>query len=157
MNVPRTSRMALVCLLTLGIVARAADPDNRTYWRHKDNKGGHWEKLEGKNWVERSGPKKFFDFVEKARNDKYIEIYDPKRHITLRLYDDRVEKGGGSKWTKLYDGLWVLRRAAPSSGGGRILGPENRRRRSPKMFRPPLASAQGLRSTPAPDSQRSSQ
>ena len=106
MNVRRTVGISLVCVLTLGIVARAADTDKRTYWRHKDHKGGHYEKLEGKNWVERSGPKKFFDFVEKVRNDRYIEIYDPKRHFSLRLYDDRVDSNHSGKWVKLYDGEW---------------------------------------------------
>ncbi len=106
MNVRRTLGMTLVWVLALTIVARAADSDKRIYWRHKDNKGGHYEKADGKNWLERSGPKKFFDFVEKARNDRYIEIYDPKRHVALRLYDDRVESNHSGNWVKLYDGMW---------------------------------------------------
>ena len=106
MYLPRTIGLALLCVFALAAVARADDSDKRTYWRHKDNKGGHYEKGDGDKWLERSGPKKFFDFVEKARNDKYIEIYDPKRHITLRLYDDRVEHMRGGKWVTLYEGLW---------------------------------------------------
>jgi hypothetical protein len=108
MKVPHAIGLALVFMLVLGIAARAgdSDKDQRTYWRHKDGKGGHYEKADGDRWLERSGPKKFFDFEEKARNDKFIEIYDPKRHITLRLYDDRVDEKRSGKFVKLYEGLW---------------------------------------------------
>jgi len=108
MNARRTIGLVIVFALGLGFLARAAEPEKekRTYWRHSDKKGGHYEKADGDKWVERSGPKKFFDFEEKARTDKYIEIYDPKRRVSLRLYDDRVDEKRKGKWVKLYDGMW---------------------------------------------------
>ncbi len=108
MNGRRILALVVSFTFTLGLGARAADSDKdqRTYWRHKDGKGGHYEKADGDKWLERSGPKKFFDFEEKTRNKKYIEIYDPKRRFSLRLYDDHVDSNHSGKWVRLYEGMW---------------------------------------------------
>jgi hypothetical protein len=46
-------------------------------------------------------------FVEKARTDDYVELYDKDRDLTVRLYSDRQEdKTGDKAFHVVHKGKW---------------------------------------------------
>jgi hypothetical protein len=95
---------AAVCVLLLG--SGAAHAADREYWKHDK---GHFENTVGNKWVEKSETHTY-NFVEKERTEKFVEIYDKERDVTVHLHDDRAAyKKGNGKWETLYTGKWGKR------------------------------------------------
>lgn len=92
------SALVLTCivLLAFGTATRAAD---RTVWTHDK---GFFVKQEGKHWTEGGD----FEFLEKDRTSKYVELYDGKRDTWVRLYDDHSQIKKDGKYVRLYKGGW---------------------------------------------------
>ena len=89
-------------------VARA-DQIERTLWVYE---AGWFEKKEGTSWIEvnrdiynRAGK---VDFKEVHRSDRFVEIYDSARKLTVRLSETRMEwrEDGHEEWNLLYEGRW---------------------------------------------------
>lgn len=74
--------LAVVLALSLASPAWAGD---REYWRHSR---GHFENTRGNQWEEKS-PDATFRFTERDRTEQYVELYDPSRDCTVRLYNNQ--------------------------------------------------------------------
>lgn len=101
----RRAALTSVAALVLGSVpaVRAAD---REYWKHEK---GHFENTSGNKWIEKT-EKHTYHFVEKDRKEKYVELYDKTRDISVRLYDHHCDvKKGDGKFEKYYEGKWGKR------------------------------------------------
>jgi hypothetical protein len=97
---------ALLALGALGTVASAQTVD-RTRWEY--DRGAIWRTL---TWTERSG-KTSHTYFETRRNPVFVELFDPSRDYTVRLYGDKLLLRGGkgaakkfSKFTRLVGGAW---------------------------------------------------
>ncbi len=92
------------CLLTLA-AASSGRADDRDYWKHND---GSFKQVKGEQWLEVLKDKKI-DLVEKNRTDEYVELFDPGRKISIRLFADRCEAllDPKSSYKKVHDGKWV--------------------------------------------------
>lgn len=64
------------------------DGDTRTTFV---TRGSRFERAGGNGWIERRDDGTSASFVEKARTDQYVEIYDERRNMLVRLYRDRGE------------------------------------------------------------------
>lgn len=96
----------LVCLFTFG-TAQSAVAGDRELWKFD---GGFFIKLKGNRWQETSKTSDDkFHFVETARTDEYVEIYDKGRDLTIRLRKKMctIQTGKSNKFEKLYDGGWA--------------------------------------------------
>jgi hypothetical protein len=94
--------LALVLVPVLALPA-LADNRARLVWRHGD---GHFENIRGNTWVEKS-PDGTFHFVERARYERFVELYDGSRDCTVRLFGDRcMVRFGTGPFVRYYDGWW---------------------------------------------------
>jgi predicted peptidase len=101
-------RWAAICFLFL--FTGSIQAVERTHWNYQ---GGHFERGAGGAWEEKSGDKTHH-FVEKSQTDLYIEIFDEKRNITVRLYADRFEdQHGDGMYRVIKQGKWE--EAAPAA------------------------------------------
>ena len=90
--------LALLCIVAVLSEALAASPteSTRLRWEHSGGfvmKGRHWEEKAG-NSVN--------SLVETARNAVFVELFDPARDLTIRLYDGKMLiRGGDGNATKI--------------------------------------------------------
>src|ERR1700689_4387950 len=102
MNVQRSITGLLACVLVLSF-ATVAQARERNYWRYHE---GHFENTSGNQWEEHMEDKTFH-FTEVDRTEKFVELYDKSRNITVRLYDDRQEdRSGIGQFHELRKGEW---------------------------------------------------
>jgi len=102
---------------TQAAAANADNADDRTVWEHSRGSFSH---VRGKQWLETWGPNRH-DWFEQGRTKEFIQLYDPKRKATIRLYDDRcliarVSRPGVVE--KIYDGKWRTPAIAAQPAGG---------------------------------------
>lgn len=80
---------------------------DRTIWKHDL---GTFSLAKGVKWIESDASgNTTFHFKETARTPEYVELFDAKRKMTLRLKDKNalVRNEGDKGFTKLYSGGWV--------------------------------------------------
>src|SRR5437868_1324737 len=108
----RSLCVVTACLLTLA-AAPAVRADERDTWKHND---GSFKQVKGDQWLEVLKDKKI-DCVEKARTDEYVELYDPNRKATVRLFDNRCELkyDADVQFKKHYDGKWKKEAASTTT------------------------------------------
>ncbi len=113
-------------------------PFERKVWHRDDGQGG-FERTAGKTWREVSPdkPNGSFAFAEVRSTADYIDLYDAKRDMTLRLYPDGVDLLRGAKWGRLYDGHWFDPNFRPPEGKakgpeGKSKGPEGKSKGPPR-------------------------
>ncbi len=101
--------LPLLALIVLGGLRTAAlvQSAERTRWEY--NAGSLWRTL---TWTERSG-KTSHTYFETRRNPVFVELFDPSRQYTVRLYADKLLLRGGKgsakkfpKFTRLSGGAW---------------------------------------------------
>jgi hypothetical protein len=107
----------------LGCLASAQDGPGkgaqaRTAWLYSaSGKNGSFRNEIGKKWVERGpdGGEARFEEVERA--DKYVELLDRGRAMSLRLYSDHAEwrQGQNGPWNRLYEGRWAAAGDLPNT------------------------------------------
>jgi hypothetical protein len=99
----------LVALIVLGGLRTAAPAQTaeRTRWEYDG--GSLWRTL---TWTEQSG-KTSHTYFETRRNPVFVELFDPSRQYTVRLYADKLLLRGGKgsaktfrKFTRLSGGAW---------------------------------------------------
>jgi hypothetical protein len=104
------SSVAFVYIFSVLSVALAAPPTGpaRTRWEHA---GGFVMKV--RRWEQKTG-NSVHSLVETARNPVFVELFDPGRGSTIRLYDGKMLIRGGNdtgtkilKFTKHADGRWA--------------------------------------------------
>jgi hypothetical protein len=94
--------LALVFVPAVALPA-LADYRERLVWRHSQ---GHFENTRGNTWVEKS-PDGTFHFVERARREAFVELYDGSRDCTVRLFPNRcMVRFGTGPFEWYYDGHW---------------------------------------------------
>jgi hypothetical protein len=93
--------LAGLCTLTLVILVSAKE---RQRWEHS---GGHFEKVAPGKWIEKSR-EGTFEFVEVTETPKFIELFDKKRNVTVRLMDNLLAvKMGKAAFKTTSKGKWV--------------------------------------------------
>jgi len=98
----RSIGWASACVLTLVFAAPALAAE-RNYWRYH---GGHFENTTGNRWEERAEDKTFH-FVEVDRTERFVQLFDKDRDVTVRLYSDRQEdRTGNGQFHELRKGGW---------------------------------------------------
>jgi hypothetical protein len=97
---------ALIVLVFAPSLARA-QALGRTRWEYD---GGSFRRT--LSWIEETGKGKHA-FVETARNPVFVELLDPSRDYTVRLYADKLLLRGGkgparkfAKFSRIYGGSW---------------------------------------------------
>ncbi len=72
----------------------------------KDGKKNRFEK-KGDQWIEFQEETPSATFVEKARTADYVEIYDAKRDVTVRLFttEYRWRRGANPNWFTIPRGM----------------------------------------------------
>jgi RNA polymerase sigma factor (sigma-70 family) len=81
----------------------------RTAWLFSaSRKNGSFRNESGNQWIEKGSDGVEVHFEEVERADKYVELFDPNRAMSLRLYSDHAEwrQGGSGPWNRLYEGHW---------------------------------------------------
>ena len=101
---------ALLGIFSVLSVALAAPPAEsaRLRWEY----GGGFV-MKARRWEETTG-NSVYSLVETARNSVFVELFDPGRGHTIRLYDGKMLIRGGSgttgmklqKFTKQAEGKW---------------------------------------------------
>jgi hypothetical protein len=106
-----TKKKRLACpdvvRISLGAAPAAAD-DGRTFWRYVDAKKGEgWFIKTAAGWDEEDDGATHH-FVEAARDNDKIELFDAKRNIRLQLQHDRllIKMPKKKGWGRLYAGAW---------------------------------------------------
>jgi WD40 repeat protein len=94
--------LAVVCLLAL-VFAPGVRAEERTSWAHDK---GTFEKTADGKWVEKAADGTY-EFEEKANSDRYVELYDRTRKITVRLTSTQcLVKVGRAPFKATYKGGW---------------------------------------------------
>jgi serine/threonine protein kinase len=77
----------------------------RILWRAAN---GRFENSGGKNWLETNNGNSTCQWEEKNRTDDYVELFDAKRSLTVRLNNDRQmdNANGKAAFRKVRDGEW---------------------------------------------------
>ncbi|MEI8212480.1 MAG: hypothetical protein WCI02_10045 [Planctomycetota bacterium] len=60
-----------------------------------------------------------------SETDDYIELYNPKHHERLRLYEDRMESEHSGQWRSIGGGRWIERDISLLNNIPRANGPES--------------------------------
>ncbi len=102
----KADRLRIVLILfSLGRSQADAQTADRLRWEYN---GGSI----ARSWIEET-EKETHAFVETARNPVFVELFDPARDYTVRLYDDKLLLRGGrgsarrfAKFTRIYRGGW---------------------------------------------------
>jgi hypothetical protein len=115
-----------VCALFLSVaqvsLSASGEPE-RTRWEYSAmipsgtiygafTRGGHDVKV----WVENVSNGASYHFVEVARNQDFIEIYDAARQLSVRLYSDRCtirHSNTAGRFIPLYQGGWTVATSEP--------------------------------------------
>lgn len=101
--------LVLLCAATTSMAREAEDRDDLFY----DSFGvrGYFHR-DGDKWTETINGQIAFTFVEKSRNDSFIEIYDASRDMSVRLYDDSfwLRPSGAGDFTRYRTAGWDNRR-----------------------------------------------
>ena len=106
--------LACVAVLALAAVTgwcSAEEPANtRTYWVYEGGwfvkaKDGSWEELNELTYRKLGKPSKF---KEAKRTKEYVELYDAKRKVAVRLAEGNAEVrvGDNADWEQLTKGRW---------------------------------------------------
>src|SRR5208337_4318893 len=97
---------ALLCLFAVlsGAAAAPFKDSGRVLWEHS----GGYVKL-GRHWQQKTGGN-VYNLVETARNPVFVDLFDPVRRYTIRLYEDKMlaregDSSAGPKFT------WLTKRA----------------------------------------------
>lgn len=105
MNDNRCLGPSVACLLILAFTSTSY-AEVRTAWCHDE---GYFQHLKDDRWDEKS-PGGIAHFVERERNEKFIELVDASRGCHMRLFNNHCDiRFQNSKFTKLYDGSWQAR------------------------------------------------
>jgi Peptidase of plants and bacteria len=99
----------LLCIFwALSVAAAPLTDPARVRWEHT---GGFV--MKARRWEEKTG-NSVYSLVETARNSVFVELFDPGRGYTIRLYDSKMLIRGGNgtagkkilKFTKQAEGKW---------------------------------------------------
>jgi hypothetical protein len=127
----------ILCLMAVSLlvvvphssVSAQDEKHERVLWVYE---AGWFEKKDGKAWIEvnrdvYNGAGKF-EFKEVKRSDKYVELYDESRKLSVRLSDAHAELkvDGDDEWNALYDGRWKERDAEARTQAARRPVPGSR-------------------------------
>jgi WD40 repeat protein len=90
----------------------AAPQPGRSIFTYKNDSGtGTFKHLRGNVWVEHCPNGDRPKFEEVTRNNRYIEIYDKKRDVGVRIYANntlwRNPEDTRGKWEMLWEGEWT--------------------------------------------------
>jgi WD40 repeat protein len=101
----------LVWLFDVPVGGAAAPHRGRSIFTYKENAvPGTFKHLKDNVWVEHSPKGERFRFEEVTRNNRYIEIYDKKRDVGVRIYANKTlwmhPEDTKGKWEMLYEGEW---------------------------------------------------
>ena len=81
--------------------------DSREVWRYFANGGGAFQRVRDRQWAEYRNTGDPIYFREVARTPEYVELFDPGRNLSIRIYPDRTYQNNGYEgWTGVYDGRW---------------------------------------------------
>ncbi len=77
---------------------------SRTLWR---SSRGYFENTGGDKWVEKNDDG-VFNYVERERTAKFIELFDFSRNITVRLHPDHYDVKTNNRFERKTDGTWEV-------------------------------------------------
>ena len=75
----------------------------RDRWRSSH---GQFVNTKGDRWVEKYD-KATFRYMETARTNEYVELFDKGRNFTVRLFADHYEVKVGNRFERRLEGKWV--------------------------------------------------
>ena len=111
MALPCGSARSIACagLILCSLAGSRADAQTADRSRWEYNSGSI---ARSRSWIEET-EKETHAFVETARNPVFVELFDPARDYTVRLYADKLLLRGGRgsakrfvKFTRIYRGGW---------------------------------------------------
>jgi hypothetical protein len=81
----------------------------RNYW--KQTGGSTFEQTNGNQWVGKT-PVRTYQYIEKGRNDEFIDLFDQTNNTRVRFYFDHRDVFINGKFEKKWDGKWEIKPAA---------------------------------------------
>ena len=109
------SVLAQSCPVWAQDIATQDDASARSVWRSSaSGEDGYFQKLDATQWIETTAATQL-QFEEVARTDRYVELFDRSRALSLRLYADRAGWRQGSQWKRLRTGNWIAFGALPTA------------------------------------------
>ncbi len=93
----------------------AAASGPRSIWEYS---GGHFKRTSGEAWAQHQNERKLFTFKEAETTVEYVELFDPNRKVTVRLYKDSCKIATNGQFATILGGHW-----AGHGGSGVIVGP----------------------------------
>jgi hypothetical protein len=84
-----------------------APSDGRVLWVYETSVGeGEFRQLPNGRWREVNPEAQFF-YRELRRTPNYVELYDARRGLYVRLYDGYLlQRNNGGGWIPGYEGTW---------------------------------------------------
>ena len=86
---------------------RVRSRDDRRVWRYDVDGGGSFEKQRGDRWVQYRNSGTPIQYRETDRTRDYVELYDSRRRMYVRLHDDTwYQNDPSTGWIAGAAGRW---------------------------------------------------
>jgi hypothetical protein len=101
------NRLLTTAMFALLVLSGSVQGQERKTFDYDGNGGGYFEFLGGNQWIEVTTDTTF-NFKEVARTPTYVQLHDPSRKISVRLYDCRwyLTYPGSGGWRLASAGRW---------------------------------------------------